>query len=352
MDKVVERVKENNPDWFDMHKEVFFETTDYMFELKYNVDTFSKLFYEALGFMGRNFRFRDDERFLPLKYFISRYISEQSLDLEHYFLHNTLLKLTDTNNSLVIIDTKGEMSRKKSILTTIHGRYRTVGYTDLRAIFDSLFPAYSSKCKSSDSEAMHIIEILNHVNGFLNANIKVYVGDCHTTSKVAAAMSYLSYHVIAAGRTKLKPVELTKSMKEEIEANLELLNKVGKLLRLDGEYGKIIASKEHIHINGMNIRALLDDSGSIILTKVIREDPHIDDLCNSIETSHRSKRILRIIERGVTRTKDYNVGVMFKTSELLMCIMYIYNVIENMWISKKIGETPMNVHDIVLYAPV
>jgi len=122
MDKVVELVKENNPDWFDMHKEVFFETTDYMFELTYDENTFSKLFYEALGFMGRNFRYRDDDRFLPLEYFINRYISEQSLDMEHYFLHNTLLKLTNTNNSLVIIDTKGEISRKKSILTTIHGR--------------------------------------------------------------------------------------------------------------------------------------------------------------------------------------------------------------------------------------
>jgi hypothetical protein len=47
---------------------------------------------------------------------------------------------------------------------------------------------------------------------------------------------------------------------------------MGKLLRLDGKYGKIIASKEHIYINGMNIRTLLDDFGSIILTKVIRED--------------------------------------------------------------------------------
>lgn len=164
-------LKENNPDWFDMHKEVFFETTDYMFELIYDENTFREQFYEALGFM----------------------------------------------------------SRKKSILTTIHGRYRTVGYTDLRAIFDSLFPAYS---------------------------------------------------------TKMKPVELTKSMKEEIKANLELLNKVGKLLRMDGEYGKIIASKEHIYVNGMNIRALLDDSGSVILTKVIGENLRIDDLCNSIETSH------------------------------------------------------------------
>lgn len=53
-------------------------------------------------------------------------------------------------------------------------------------------------------------------------------------------------------------------------ANLEKF--MGKLLRMDGEYGKNIASKEHIYVNGMNIRALLDDSGSIILTKVIREN--------------------------------------------------------------------------------
>jgi len=215
-----------------------------------------------------------------------------------FILHNTLLKLTYTNNSLVII------------------------------------------------------EILNHINGVLNANIGVYIGDCHTTSKIAAAMSYISYQVIAAGRTKTKPVELTKSKEEKIKANLELLNKVGKLLRMDGEYGTIIASKEHIYVNGINIRAWLDDLGSVILTKVRGANLCIDDLCNSIETSHRSKRVLRIIERGVTRTKDYNVGVMFKASELLMCLVYIYNVIENKGILKKIGETPMNVRDIALYAPV
>ena len=141
--------------------------------------------------------------------------------------------------------------------------------------------------------------------------------------------------------------------KKKIKANLELLNKVGKRLRMDDEYGKIIASKEHIYVNRMNIRTLLDDSGSVILTKVIREDLRIDDLCNSIDTSHRSKRVLRIIERGVTRTKDYNVGVMFKASELLMCMVYIfYNLIENKGILKNIGETPMNVYDIVLYAHV
>ena len=70
----------------------------------------------------------------------------------------------------------------------------------------------------------------------------------------------------------MKPVEMTKSLKEKIKAKLELLNKVGKLLRRDGEYGKIIASKEQIYVNEMNIQALLDDSGSIILTKVIGEN--------------------------------------------------------------------------------
>jgi len=119
----------------------------------------------------------------------------------------------------------------------------------------------------------------------------------------------IGYQVIAAARTKTKPVELTKSKEEKIKANLELLNKVGKLLRMDGEYGTIIASKEHIYVNGINIRAWLDDLGSVILTNVRGANLWIDDLCNSIETSHRSKRVLRIIERGVTRTKDYNVSV-------------------------------------------
>ena len=35
-----------------------------------------------------------------------------------------------------------------------------------------------------------------------------------------------------------------------------------------------------------------------------------------------------------------------------MCSVYIYNVIENKGILKKIGETPMNIRNIVLYAPV
>jgi len=35
-------------------------------------------------------------------------------------------------------------------------------------------------------------------------------------------------------------------MNEKIKANLELLNKAGNLLRMNGEYGTIIASKAHM----------------------------------------------------------------------------------------------------------
>ena len=73
------------------------------------------------------------------------------------------------------------------------------------------------------------------------------------------------------------------------------------------------------------------------------------------------KKIIKV-PKGVLREKivlilpsirsGHNVGAMFKASELLMCIVYIYNIIENKGILKKIGETPMNAHDIVLYAPV
>ena len=44
------------------------------------------------------------------------------------------------------------------------------------------------------------------------------------------------------------------------------------MLRTNGEYGTIIASKEHIYVNGMNIWALLNDFGSVILAKDIREN--------------------------------------------------------------------------------
>ena len=41
------------------------------------------------------------------------------------------------------------------LFTKIHGRYRTIGFADVRAISLYLIPVFSSNCRSSDSEAMN-----------------------------------------------------------------------------------------------------------------------------------------------------------------------------------------------------
>jgi len=43
--------------------------------------------------------------------------------------------------------------------------------------------------------------------------------------------------------------------------HLDLINKAGKLVREDGEFGRIITSREHIFANGVDVRKLLRDLG-------------------------------------------------------------------------------------------
>ena len=41
------------------------------------------------------------------------------------------------------------------LFAQIHGRYRTIGFADVRAIPHYLIPVFSGNCRSSDSEAMN-----------------------------------------------------------------------------------------------------------------------------------------------------------------------------------------------------
>jgi hypothetical protein len=101
--------------------------------------------YEAIGFLGRNLRFRD------------------CMDL-----------LSGRNVEAVVIDTMGIEGRKKSILES-HGRYHTIGMADLRAVAMDMCPIYSGGYSATDSEAMNI---------------------CHTTSRVSAGMVFLSHGIV------------------------------------------------------------------------------------------------------------------------------------------------------------
>lgn len=85
----------SNPSWFKEHDELFKRQTDGLFWIEYTEEEFAKRLYNSIGFLGRNFRYRDSDEFFCLKYFIQRYISDATLKLELRFIHQCIEKLYD-----------------------------------------------------------------------------------------------------------------------------------------------------------------------------------------------------------------------------------------------------------------
>ncbi len=182
------------------HSFNFEKMTDGMFEMEYDELTFRIRLYEAIGFLGRNLRFSDSPSFYLLQYFIQRYLSDATLDLEFRHLWKVYKVLSGHKTPLIIIDSMGIDSRRKSLFAKIHGRYRTIGFADLRAISLYLIPVFSSNCRSSDSEAMNMMEIVNHAKSVLGDEFKFCAGNAHTVSRVAAGLAFAGHRVILLGR--------------------------------------------------------------------------------------------------------------------------------------------------------
>ncbi|NQE53771.1 hypothetical protein C5S29_09270 [ANME-1 cluster archaeon GoMg3.2] len=172
-------IADHNLEWFQSHKEIFEKMTDGMFEMEYDELTYRIRLYEAIGFLGRNLRFSDYPSFYRLQYFIQRYLSDATLDLEFRHLWKVYEDLTGHKTPLIIIDSMGIDSRRKSLFAKIHGRYRTIGFADVRAISPYLIPVFSSNCRSSDSEAMNMMEIVNHAKSVLGEEFKFCVGNAY-----------------------------------------------------------------------------------------------------------------------------------------------------------------------------
>jgi transcription elongation factor GreA-like protein len=102
--QVSDLVADHNPEWFQSHKEIFEKMTDGMFEMEYDELTFLIRLYEAIGFLGRNLRYSDSPAFYRLRYFIQRYLSDATLDLEFKYLWKVYEHLSGYKPSLIIID--------------------------------------------------------------------------------------------------------------------------------------------------------------------------------------------------------------------------------------------------------
>ena len=97
-------------------------------------------------------------------------------------------------------------------------------------------------------------------------------------------MAFLGHEVIAGGRLHY---EQKKNLKEgsikRLRQNIELLNKVGKILKDETELGRVMAMRKHIYVDNLNVRKLVEDFGYLILRSVSQMEFPIDDICNVVE---------------------------------------------------------------------
>ncbi len=349
--QVSELAADHNPAWFQSHLEIFDKMTERMFEMEHDELTFRTRLYEAIGFLGRNLRYSDSPSFQGLQYFIQRYLSDATLDLEFKHLWKLYEDLTGHKTPLIIIDSMGIDSRRKSLFAIVHGRYHTIGFADIRAVSPYLIPMFSSNCRSTNSEAMNIIEIVNHAKSVLGEGFKFCTGNAHTVSQVAAGLAFADYKVILLGRNPNPPKKPGKVCLAGLLKNLGLINKMGKLVREDSEFGKIIASREHIYVNGVNVRNLLRDLGKLVLWNSEQKGYDLDTLIQLVETSNRQKRVVQIVERGVTRVNEPNVSMMLKSAELILLMSAIVNILNDKESSKWERMSPVSMKNIALFVP-
>jgi hypothetical protein len=283
-----------------------------------------------------------------LKYFIQRYISAATLILEFKFIHKCLEQLSNKKIECVVLDTMGIDARIKSILSDYHGRYHTIGFADLRAVSIDMTPIFSGVCRSTDSEAMNIVEVIDEVKEICGDGVKIYTGNGHTTTKISAGMVFLSHGVIAAGRFKTKT---TKNLDEgsilRLKKNIILLNKVGKLLKDEPELGRVFAMKKYVYVDNIDVRKMVEDLGYLILKNVSKMDFPIDDICNAVERSNNLKKKTRIVEGSRTRVEPDEAELLLKSGELILCIVGIYHLL-NGWNGH---GSPINLSDVRLIRP-
>jgi hypothetical protein len=341
-------IRYSNPGWFKEHQELFKKQTDGLFWIEYTEEEFAQRLYDSIGFLGRNFRYRDSEEFYGLKYFIQRYISAATLILELGFIHRCMEQLSNKKIECVVIDTMGIDARIKSILSDYHGRYHTIGFADLRAVSIDMTPIYSGVCRSTDSEAMNIVEVIDEVKEICGDDVCIYTGNGHTTTKVSAGMAFLSHGVIAGGRIHYEPTwNLEEGAISRLRNNVILLNNVGKLLRDEPELGRVMAMRKNVFVDKLNVRKMVDDFGYLILKNVSKMDFPIDDICNAVERSNNLKKKARIVEGSRTRVEPDEAELLLKSGELILCIVGLYHLLKG-W---KGHGSPINLSDVRLIRP-
>ena len=156
----------------------------------------------------------------------------------------------------------------------------------------------------------------------------------------------MSVKIRPAGSMKPK-MNLGRRRIRRLKKNIPLLNKIGKLLRDEPTSGRVMASKKHIYVDGLNVRKIVEDLGHLILYNVRKSIFPIYEICESVERSNHLKRKVRILEGSKARVESHNVGLSLIAAELVISIAGLYHTL-NGWSGP---ESPFNLSDIRLYIP-
>lgn len=245
-------VLEHHPDWFATHQRTLEGVWDGMFRMEYLEDHFTSRLQIAIGYLGRNCRMRDDLEFFPLLHFLRRYVTMETLRLELRLLHDTLREITAGQQRVCFVDTSGVEGRRTHPLSLEHPRYHTRGVADLRGIGEGLVPLYSMPCPSTDTEAMHAVELVSQAREVAGDGILLYGGNGHTVSRVSTALVFGTFGVVSAGHVVHEPKSPGPRKRERLQRHLGTLNKVFLLMRQKPELGSPFSSRSHVYVDGVS----------------------------------------------------------------------------------------------------
>ena len=312
-------VREHNPDWYLVHRRALEDYWGGAFRFGFGEGDFTERLLLAIGLLGRNFRVRDDQSYLSLRQFLRRYVTPATLETELRFYHETLTALTGKKARAIIVDTVGKQGRSTHPLSTWHPRYLMQGFADLRGIGEFRLPLYSFAIPSTDSEAMNALEIVSRARRVAGEEIRIYMGNGHTVSRVSAGLLFGTYGVVSAGHILHSPPPLVESDWRDLREGLPLLNQLFLLLRQKPELGRVFTGRGKTYLpHGTELRSLVESLGCAVIKTVERTGYDWQVAQPYIESSNALKRTVTEAVGSVVRSEPHRQDLSLLSGELIL----------------------------------
>lgn len=317
-------IVEQFPDWFVTHRRTLEGFWDGSFRMEYGEEAFTERLLTAIGFLGRNLRYRDDPSFPTLRHFLRRYVTPETLERELRFCHDTLAALVGRRARAVLVDTVGREARSTHPLTEWHGRYLMQGFSDLRGIGELRLPVYSVAISSKETEAMHAVELVARARRVVGEQLRIYGGNGHTVSRVSAGLLFGTFGVVSAGHIVHDPPPLSAAARDRLREHLPDLNRVFLRMRQGPELGRLFSARSHVYVNGANVRPLVEEVGGEVIRAVQATGYDWRSVQPQIESSNQLKRAVTAAVGGGARMEPDRWDLSLLAGEVILTMAALW----------------------------